>query len=67
MELHARVRARSPAIADRFVFLTGGAFTQAARAFLDAVPNARLEKPFDPEALRAAVARAVSAPAAGRA
>ncbi|BDG03214.1 hypothetical protein AMOR_22100 [Anaeromyxobacter oryzae] len=67
MELHARVRARSPRVADRFVFLTGGAFTAAAREFLDAVPNARIEKPFDPEALRAAVARLVSAPAAERA
>ena len=34
------------------VFLTGGAFTQRAREFLDEVPNPRLEKPFDARALR---------------
>ena len=27
--------------------MTGGVFTASARAFLDAVPNAVLEKPFD--------------------
>jgi hypothetical protein len=34
-------------------FMTGGAFTPAARAFLDRVPNDRLEKPFNPGAVRA--------------
>ena len=34
------------------VFLTGGAFTPAARAFLERVPNPRMDKPFDPGALR---------------
>jgi hypothetical protein len=29
------------------VFLSGGAFTARARAFLEDVPNQRLEKPFD--------------------
>ena len=28
-------------------FLTGGAFTERARLFLDGVPNPRIEKPFD--------------------
>lgn len=32
---------------DRIVFFTGGAFTTRAREFLNAVPNARLEKPAD--------------------
>jgi CheY-like chemotaxis protein len=45
-ELHARVRGRSHELADRFVFMTGGMATEHARAFLDAVPNARIEKPF---------------------
>ena len=35
--------------------LTGGAFTPRARAFLDATPNQRLEKPFDPQQLVALV------------
>jgi hypothetical protein len=39
------------------VFMTGGAFTPAAREYLDAVPNIRLEKPFDARGLRQAVDR----------
>jgi hypothetical protein len=34
------------------VFFTGGAFTERAIEFLETVPNARLEKPFDPDQLR---------------
>ena len=37
------------------IFLTGGAFTQRAQEFLDAVENMRLEKPFDPAFLRAVI------------
>jgi CheY-like chemotaxis protein len=39
----------------RMVFLTGGAFTQRAREFLDQVPNLRVEKPFDTMHLRTLV------------
>jgi PAS domain S-box-containing protein len=60
MELHARLREIAPALADRTVFLTGGAFTAGAREFLGRVPNERVEKPFEPEALRAVVARALA-------
>jgi PAS domain S-box-containing protein len=45
----------SPGIAARIVFLTGGAFTAKTREFLDRVPNARLEKPFESQTLRALV------------
>ena len=34
-------------LADRVVFMTGGAFTQRVREFLARVPNPCLEKPFD--------------------
>lgn len=54
-ELYERLKARSPAAADRVVFLTGGAFTSAARQFLDSVANHRLEKPFDAKSLEALV------------
>jgi CheY-like chemotaxis protein len=47
MAFHAQVQAIAPDLARRVVFLTGGAFTAAARDFLARVPNARLEKPFD--------------------
>jgi nitrogen-specific signal transduction histidine kinase len=55
MELHARLAKLAPETADRVVFLTGGAFTPRARAFLDDVPNARIEKPFDLATLEALV------------
>ena len=47
MDLHAALAAQVPEQAERMVFVTGGAFTAAARDFLDRVPNPRLEKPFD--------------------
>jgi CheY-like chemotaxis protein len=54
-ELHARLVQSAPEIARKMVFLTGGAFTAEAKAFLDQVPNRRMEKPFDPASLRAVV------------
>jgi CheY-like chemotaxis protein len=52
MELHAELLRSQPEQAANVVFLTGGAFTAAAREFLDEVPNRRLEKPFDLKELR---------------
>jgi CheY-like chemotaxis protein len=56
MDLHEALSTASPANAARIVFLTGGAFTARAQAFLSEVPNARLDKPFDPTSLRRLVA-----------
>jgi signal transduction histidine kinase/CheY-like chemotaxis protein len=56
MDLHRRLSARTPELAQRIVFMTGGVFTDAARDFLAGVPNACIEKPFDLKALRALVA-----------
>ena len=51
MELHAAVVERYPALANRFVFVTGGAFSGDARRFLeDAVP-AVIQKPFNVDEL----------------
>jgi PAS domain S-box-containing protein len=55
MELHAELTRTAPDQADRIVFVTGGAFTPRARAFLDDVPNPRLDKPFRVESLHALV------------
>ncbi|HEU4578423.1 MAG TPA: response regulator [Polyangiaceae bacterium] len=55
MDLHAALAENAPDQAERMVFLSGGAFTAAARAFLDEVPNERLEKPFDTHQLSAIV------------
>jgi len=55
MDLHAELARLAPDQAERMVLLTGGAFTATARQFLDAVPNQRVEKPFDSANLRAIV------------
>jgi two-component system, cell cycle sensor histidine kinase and response regulator CckA len=55
MELHAWIVARDPSLAGRVVFLTGGAFTPRALAYLGSVKNLRIDKPVDPVALRAIV------------
>jgi FixJ family two-component response regulator len=55
MDLHQELASHSPELAERFVFLTGGAFTTNARAFLSSVSNLRLEKPFSSQELRGLV------------
>ncbi len=55
MEFYERLLADNPDQAARIVFMTGDAFTEAARAFLDEVPNDRLEKPFDKATLYALI------------
>ncbi|CAN5251208.1 hypothetical protein BH11MYX1_BH11MYX1_43730 [soil metagenome] len=60
MELHAKITSCFPDVAERMVFMSGGTFTAGANSFLDGVPNLRLEKPFEPRALRAIVQRFVN-------
>ena len=57
MELHDELTRRFPDAAERMVFVSGGAFTPSAKAFLDRVTNERLEKPFDAQTLRSTVRR----------
>lgn len=59
MDLHAELAKLDPDQAERVVFVTGGAFTNRASEFLDAVPNARLDKPFTASELRGIVNRMV--------
>lgn len=55
MELHAALVRVDPDQADRMIFLTGGACSDEAQAFLARFPNARIEKPFEAVALQALV------------
>jgi PAS domain S-box-containing protein len=55
LELYEELRREVPEQARRVIFLTGGAFTPRARRFLDGIVNARLEKPFEKQTLRALV------------
>ena len=47
MELHAQIARRFPQVADRMIFMSGGAFTDEARAFVDQLGELCLEKPFE--------------------
>lgn len=57
MDFHCELDRRFPDLARRVVFISGGAFTPAAHAYLDRVPNERLAKPFQPQQIRALVRR----------
>jgi signal transduction histidine kinase len=52
MEFHAKVQRAIPEQAARILFMTGGAFTPDARAFLDQHANQRVDKPLDMKKLR---------------
>jgi PAS domain S-box-containing protein len=46
MDLYRELMRLAPEQAERIIFITGGAFTPLARAFLDRVANPRIMKPF---------------------
>ena len=47
MDLSEALKARNPQVLAKVVFMTGGAFTPRARAFLDQHPEQIVEKPFN--------------------
>ncbi len=51
-KVYRRVLEVAPALAQRMIFLTAGAFSPAARDFLQGAPVVWYEKPIDPELLR---------------
>jgi len=63
MAFYDEVAILDPELRERIVFVTGGAFTEAAREFLDRVANLRLEKPIDPAVLRETVRQFTPRPA----
>jgi PAS domain S-box-containing protein len=60
MAFHGELSQRFPELAQRVVFVSGGAFSPNAAAFLESVENPRLEKPFAPRNVLALVRRMVS-------
>ena len=58
MDLYAEVVRIAPQVVGRMVFMTGGAFTPRARAFLESVSNPCLEKPLEMSKLRSLIGRA---------
>ncbi|SEK94899.1 PAS/PAC sensor hybrid histidine kinase [Stigmatella aurantiaca] len=59
-DLYEAVRKTQAGLERRFIFVSGGAFTTNAREFLEAIPNPKLEKPFNEPALRQIVQDLVS-------
>lgn len=59
MELYDEFVRVHPDLVERVVFMTGGAFTGEAQAFLDRVSNECLSKPFSTAELRRAIERFV--------
>jgi len=55
MDLHAEISKVSPEMGRRMLFVTGGAFTQAAAEFAARWPDRVLDKPVSPERIRAAL------------
>jgi PAS domain S-box-containing protein len=66
MDVYDVLLRRQPELLSRFVFMTGGGFTERARAFLQSVPLPRIEKPFEPGTLRALVEGAPPRAGAGK-
>jgi PAS domain S-box-containing protein len=58
-DLYRSLEQIAPEAVNRIIFMTGGPFSTRGAGFLDSVPNARLEKPFSPEALRTLVQRSL--------
>jgi len=60
MQLYAEIERSHPALVKRMVFITGGAFTQAALQFLATVPNPNITKPFEADTLAKLVRMALA-------
>ena len=56
-ELYDAMALAVPDQLTRTIFLTGGAYTTRAQSFLARITNEQMEKPFEFEVLRAALAR----------
>ncbi len=54
-DVYVAARQFEPGGERRIVFITGGAFTEAAHTFLMQVPNKRLAKPFSRDSIRALI------------
>jgi CheY-like chemotaxis protein len=61
MDLFARIMAQDPALAERFVFMTGGISNETLLSFLAEVPNERLDKPLSSQNLRGVARRFAAA------
>jgi PAS domain S-box-containing protein len=61
VDLHAWVAAHHRALAQRIVFVTGGAFTPTALEYVSLVGNLRIDKPYDTALLKGLISDLVMA------
>jgi DNA-binding NtrC family response regulator len=59
MDLHAAWTRDRPELAERMMFMTGGAFSDTSRAFLERMIGRTIPKPFHPDQLRQCARAAV--------
>jgi PAS domain S-box-containing protein len=59
MQFYEAITVSRPEYLSRIIFMTGGAFTPQARAFLAKLDRPHLEKPFSEQELRDAIASAI--------
>jgi nitrogen-specific signal transduction histidine kinase/CheY-like chemotaxis protein len=59
VDLYEQVRRERPGHEARMVFMTGGAFTDKTRDFLDVIANRKLSKPFSAREVRALLSELV--------
>lgn len=58
MDVYSHLSENQPEVADAVVFMTGGVFTEHSREFVGTVRNKVMRKPFTPEQIMSAVAKA---------
>jgi two-component system, cell cycle sensor histidine kinase and response regulator CckA len=65
VDVYEILRRELPGMERRIIFISGGTFTPRTREFLDQVPNARIDKPFDVAAVRQIVREHLARASAG--
>jgi PAS domain S-box-containing protein len=60
MDIYSHLRANAPELAERLIFISGGAYTQATRDFVRSVRNRIMEKPVRPQELLATIDEALA-------
>lgn len=60
-DVYEELRQSRPQLAERMIFISGGALSNETRHFLDSVPNRRLTKPFEVDVVRREVQAAAQA------
>lgn len=60
IDFYEYLQREAPDQLPRVIFLSGGAFTSRAQAFLDRVPNPHVEKPFELDVLREVIQRTLA-------